>query len=47
MPLEDAVDYQRYGFWVLVDPATESELVRWEQLERSKQGRKGPWFYRD
>ena len=37
MPLEEAVDFQRAGFVVLVDPGDESDLVRWEQIQRSLQ----------
>jgi hypothetical protein len=34
--LEEAVDYARYGFYVMVDPFDMSDLTRWEQVERSK-----------
>lgn len=34
--LSEAVEYQRLGFWVLVDPQDEAELTRWEQGERAK-----------
>lgn len=41
--LEQAADFQRFGWRVLVDPAEHAELVRWEQLHRSWQFfRKGP-----
>ncbi len=40
MPLEDAVDYQRAGFVVFVDPQDEEDLARWEQIERSKSARR-------
>lgn len=36
MPLEDAVDFQKAGFVVLVDPGDEEDLVRWEQIQRSR-----------
>jgi hypothetical protein len=35
MPLEDAVEYQRLGFVVFVDPQDESDLARWEQIQRA------------
>ena len=35
VPLEEAVDYQRLGFFVLVDPQDQEDLVRWEQQQRS------------
>ena len=35
MPLEDAVDYARFGFTVLVDPADERDLAMWERLQRA------------
>ena len=35
MPLELAVDYQRAGFAVLVDPADERDLAMYERLERA------------
>jgi hypothetical protein len=36
MTLEEAVEYARYGFYVMVDPFDASDLARWEQIERSK-----------
>lgn len=46
MPLEDAVDYQRFGWWVLVDPQDERDLAMYERLERATQPKK-KWFARD
>lgn len=43
MPLEDAADYQRFGFVVLVDPEDEAALVRHEQIERSLTPRR-KWY---
>ncbi len=37
MPLEDAVDYLRFGFAVLVDPEDERDLAMFERLERATQ----------
>lgn len=37
MPLEDAADYARFGWTVLVDPADERDLAMWERLERACQ----------
>lgn len=34
MPLEDAVDFHDWGFWVLVDPADERDLATWERAQR-------------
>ncbi len=45
MPLEDAVDYARFGFVVLVDPQDERDLAMWEILERSSKPRT-KWFER-
>ena len=48
LPLEDAVDYARFGFTVLVDPADERELVMWEAIQRSRsRPNRRPWFGRD
>lgn len=44
MPLEDAIDYQRVGFTVLVDPGDEADLVRWEQLQRGLTTRARGWL---
>ena len=33
--LEVAHDFRRLGWSVLVDPESEAELVRWEQIQRS------------
>lgn len=42
MPLEEAADYARFGFTVIVDPQDASDLQRWEQIERSRvQARRG------
>lgn len=35
MPLEEAVDFARAGFAVIVDPQDQSDLQRWEQVQRS------------
>lgn len=35
MPLDEAVDYARFGFTVIVDPQDQSDLQRWEQVQRS------------
>ena len=32
--LEDAIDYQRLGFWVLVDPMEEADLATYERQQR-------------
>lgn len=37
VPLEDAVDYKRFGYIVLVDPADERELAGYERLLRHAQ----------
>ena len=42
MPLEDAVDFARFGFCVLVDPQDQEDLTRWEQVQRAASPRK--WF---
>lgn len=42
--LEQAVDYARYGFVVLIDPADECDLATWERHQRSG-GVK--WFERE
>lgn len=48
MPLEDAADYARFGFIVLVDPADERELAMWEILDRSlKPPSTRKWFEAD
>lgn len=39
--LEDAALYRQLGFAVLVDPADEAVLARWEQLHRPR--RWGGW----
>ncbi len=44
MPLEDAVDYQRLGFVVLVDPADERDLTHWEMIQRSLKQKRRSWF---
>lgn len=44
MPLEEAVDFQRVGFVVLVDPGDESDLARWEQIQRSLTTRARSWL---
>jgi hypothetical protein len=44
MPLEEAVEYQRLGFVVFVDPQDEAELVRWEQIQRSLTTRARGWL---
>jgi len=44
MPLEEAVDYQRVGYVVFVDPGDEEDLVRWEQVERSRTVKKRGWL---
>lgn len=41
--LEKALDYQRAGFMVLVDPETEAELARWEQINSRKPKRWNRW----
>lgn len=46
--LEEAVDFARVGFAVLVDPQDLEDLTRWEQKQRAlvtKPTRK--WFERD
>ncbi len=50
MPLEHAASFRpltnpndppsRGGFYILVDPGIEEDLVRWEQVERSRTGRR-------
>jgi len=40
MPLEEALDFLRAGFVVLVDPGDEEDLVRWEQIQRSRTSRR-------
>lgn len=35
LPLEDAVDYARFGFCVLVDPQDERDLAMYERLQRA------------
>lgn len=35
MPLEEAVDYAKAGFAVLVDPADEWDLALYERLQRA------------
>ena len=37
--LEEAVDYRNFGWAVLVDPADESLLARWQQIHSPRQ----PW----
>lgn len=32
--LEDAVDFQRFGFTVMVDPSSEADLATWERHHR-------------
>jgi hypothetical protein len=46
MPLEDAADYARFGFSVIVDPQDQSDLQRWEQIQRSlvQQSRRRTWL---
>ncbi len=44
MPLEDAVDFQRAGFVVLIDPADERDLVHWEMVQRSLTTRARQWL---
>ena len=43
MPLEDAADYARFGWAVLVDPQDERDLAMWERLERAS-APKRRWF---
>jgi len=40
MPLEDAVDYARYGFTVIPDPFDLEDLTRYEQILRSQGDRR-------
>lgn len=35
MPLEDAIDYARFGFTILVDPADERDLAMYENRQRA------------
>lgn len=44
MPLEDAVDFQRAGFVVFVDPSDEADLARWEQIQRSLTPKRRSWL---
>jgi hypothetical protein len=44
MPLEDAIDFQRMGFVVLVDPADERDLTHWEMIQRSVTQKRKSWF---
>ena len=44
VPLDEAVEWQRAGWHVLVDPETEEALVRYEQAQRAM--RKPTWFGR-
>lgn len=45
MTLEEAADYARFGFVVMVDPADLSDLARWEQIQRSLvQAERGRWW---
>lgn len=44
MPLEEAVDFQRAGFVVLVDPADERDLTHWEMVQRSLAPKKRSWL---
>ena len=46
MPLEDAADYARYGFVVLVDPQDQQDLAMWEILERTTTAPRRKWFDR-
>lgn len=47
MPLEDAIDYARAGFAVLVDPQDERDLAMHERLERAvEQQRSKKWYER-
>ena len=44
MPLEEAIDFQRVGFAVLMDPEDERDLAMHERLERAqRQPRRGLW----
>lgn len=36
--LDEAAELQGLGFQVLVDPADEAALVRWEAIQRSQRG---------
>ena len=48
MPLEDAVDFARYGFVILLDPQDEQDLAMWERLQRAlAQPKRRAWYARD
>lgn len=44
MTLEEATDYARLGFYVMVDPFDASDLARWEQIQRSLTTRARGWL---
>lgn len=44
MALEDAEDFARFGFSVMVDPQDASDLARWEQVQRSLQMPRRRWL---
>lgn len=44
MPLEEALDYVRFGFAVLVDPEDERDLAMHERLLRAVQKPRPKWF---
>lgn len=47
MSLEEAVDFSRFGFVVLVDPQDERDLAMYERLERATAPQpKTKWFDR-
>lgn len=43
MPLEDAAEYARFGFAVLVDPEDERDLATWERYQRIMEPKR-KWF---
>lgn len=41
--LAEAAIYHRLGFMVFVDPESEADLARWDQLQRSQQTKR-KWY---